>query len=877
MTPERWQAIEELYHSASEVPDEERHSFLHKVCDGDQSLVQEVESLLRHGSSPQSLLDGPAIALMAKALAVDEFQSGAPLFEGKTISHYRILEPIGRGGMGVVYKAEDLKLQRYVALKLLPQFLATDPQAQQRFEREAQAASALNHPHICTVYEIGEAEGLHFIAIELLDGETLKRRIARGPLDIAQILGTATEICDALEAAHSATIIHRDIKPSNIFITRRGSAKLLDFGVAKRAGPEPVRKTENVLSLLSTNVELRLTSPGAAIGTVAYMSPEQARGEDVDARSDIYSMGAVLYEMTTGKCAFTGKDAAEVLDAIQHRAPDPITKVNIRAPSELVRITNRAMEKDRSQRHQSASEMRADLQALRRGLETKASQRRSALVLALVVALFAMAAYGSLRVPRVREWVAGGWSSNAGREIKSLAVLPLENLTGDSSQDYFADGITNALITNLTKVGSIRVTSRTSAMQYKGSHKPLREIARELNVDAVLEGSVGHSGNRVLVSAVLVDAASDRNLWAQHYDRDLHDILQLQNELATTVALEVAGRLTPGEKSRLATKTLHVSPQAYEAYLKGEYFLNKWTAESLEKARVYFQQAINNDPSYAQGYAGLAEYYGTVAFLGVVPPREAWLKAESLLTKTLEMDPSSSKAHTLLGMLKLQFRCDRLGAEKELNRALELNPGDMGALDYHSYYLLEIGRTDEAIDEKKRVLEHDPLAVITSSELGGVYYLKAGRNDEAIAQLQKALELDANFAATHMRLGFAYENKQQYGQAVTAFEKAISLDKQPSRFFSLGEVYARWGKKREALETIRELQEMSKNGYVAPTGIALIYARLGQNRAAIAWLQKAKPDDQPRITDPGFDSLRPDPEFKALEARLAPDPNCPAL
>src|SRR5262249_51064916 len=341
----------------------------------------EVESLLRHGSTPRSVLDGPAIALMAKAMAADESESGVSLWHGKTLSHYRILEPIGRGGMGVVYKPEDLKLRRHVALKLLPQFLATDLQALQRFEREAQAASALNHPHICTVYEIGEAEGLHFIAIELLDGETLKQGIARGPLEVSETLGVATEICDALEAAHAAGIGHRDIKPSNIVLTRRGTAKLLDFGVAKRAGSELVHRRENLPSLLLTNVELRLTSPGAAIGTVAYMSPEQARGEKVDARSDIFSLGVVLYEMTTGKCAFTGRDAAEVLDEIQHRSPAPVAELNTVTPSELIRITNKAMEKDRSQRYQSAGEMRADLQALRRRLETTSNRRKVALVL----------------------------------------------------------------------------------------------------------------------------------------------------------------------------------------------------------------------------------------------------------------------------------------------------------------------------------------------------------------------------------------------------------------------------------------------------------------------------------------------------------------
>ena len=413
-------------------------------------------------------------------------------------------------------------------------------------------------------------------------------------------------------------------------------------------------------------------------------------------------------------------------------------------------------------------------------------------------------------------------------------------------------------------------------MRYKGTHKPLPEIARELNVDAVVEGSVGRSENRVRVSAELVDATNQRNLWAQNYDRDLRDVLQLQNEIAKTVAIEVSGKLNSAEETRLRSRPQRVNSQAYETYLKGQYFLDKWTAEGFEKARGYFQQTIALDPNYAQGYGGLAEYYALVAFTGTVPPRDAWLTAENLVTKSLAMDDSSSRAHTLLGMLKLQFRCDREGAEKELNRALELNPGDMNALDLHSYYLLEIGRTDEATAEKRRVLEHDPLRVITNAELG-LYLLMAGRNDEAIVQLQKAVELDPNYAAAHMRLGMAYENKLQYEQAVIKYQKAISLDRSPSRFARLGELYARWGKRNHALETIRELREMSKQQYVSPTAIAQIYARLGQSRTAIAWLQKAKTDDNPKITEPGFDSLRSDPQYKALEARLAPDPNCPAF
>jgi tetratricopeptide (TPR) repeat protein len=374
-----------------------------------------------------------------------------------------------------------------------------------------------------------------------------------------------------------------------------------------------------------------------------------------------------------------------------------------------------------------------------------------------------------------------------------------------------------------------------------------------------------------------LDAAKDQHLWARQYDRDLQDVLKLQSDLASAVALEVTGKLTSLDQTNSTRTARKVNPDAYEAYLKGEYFLNKWSKEGFDKSKDYFQHAIDLDPSYADAYAGLAEYYGTAAFLSLVPPNQAWLKAEEILAKTLAMDSRSVKAHTLLGMIKLQFRCDPAGAKKELEYALQLNPGDMNALDYHSYYLLEMGRTDEAIAEKRKVLEHDPLRVITNAELG-LYFLQAGRNDEAIAQLEKTLELDPYYADAHGQLGLAYAQKQQYSQAVMEIEKAISLIKTPAGLVSqLGEIYARWGKRQEALDTIRQLQRISKHRYVAPNLTAIIYSRLGEKSDAIAWLEKAKPEDDPKISDPGFDSMRSEPRFKTLEARLKPDPACPAF
>jgi len=449
MKPERWQVIEELYHSASDLPNGQRNSFLQEACGEDQSLLYEVESLIRHGSTSQSVLDTPAMAIMAKAIAADESKSSAPFLEGTIISHYRILAPIGRGGMGVVYKAEDLKLRRLVALKLLPQFLAADPQALHRFEREAQAASALNHPNICTVYEVDEADGLHFIAIELLEGETLKKRIARGPLEVLEILGIVIEICDALEAAHSAGIIHRDIKPSNILLTRRGRTKLLDFGVAKRIGPEFVQETEDGLSVLPGNVDLRLTSPGAAIGTVVYMSPEQASGREIDTRSDLFSLGAVLYEMTTAKCPFLGKDLADVLRKIQDRPPVPIEQLSPKAPSELIRITNKAMQKDRSRRYQRAAEMQADLQALRGRLATRTSRRKALLVPALIVMFFTLTLLFALKP----------WRTSV-QPSRRLFVLPPDGTTFNLIRD---EGSAVALSPDGTKLAFSAVDAKGTA------------------------------------------------------------------------------------------------------------------------------------------------------------------------------------------------------------------------------------------------------------------------------------------------------------------------------------------------------------------------------------------------------------------------------
>jgi len=871
MRPERWQVIEELYHSASDLPGGQRDSFLREACGEDGDLLREIESLLRHGDSPQCVFDSPAIAIVAKAIVADEIHSHTSFLEGKTISHYRIIEPIGRGGMGIVYKAEDLKLGRLVALKLLPPYLAGDPQVLHRFEREARAASALNHPNICTVYEIDEADGLHFISIELLEGETLKERIRNGPMETNQILPIGRDVCQALEAAHFAGIIHRDIKPANIFLTCSGTAKVLDFGVAKRVGPELEQRSPGNSLSSPAHFDLSLTIPGSQLGTALYMSPEQATGQPVDPRSDLFSLGAVLYEMTTGQLPFVGKSAAGVIEKIQNDAPSPIKQINPKASPGLSRIIEKALQKERSFRYQSASEMRLDLLVLRSRLEKKRSRQKVLLMSALILLALGFFFFVSLRVGRVYERTDGKSASNTTPEIKSLAVLPLVNLTGDSSQEYFVDGMTDALITNLAEISPLHVISRTSAMRYKGTRKKVSEIAKELNVDGVIEGTVMRSGDRVRIDVQLIEADNDQRLWGKSYDRKISDVLSLQSDVTQAIVAEIQVKLSYENKPS-PTGAQSVNPQAYEAYLKGAYF---YRGDDFEKAVKYYQKSVDLDPTYAPAYLGLGETYGMLAFLesGSMPPSEAWLKSETFLAKTLELDSNSSLAHALTGMNRLLRHCDRANAERELNLALRLDPGDMSTLDYHSYYLLVIGQVDQAIAEKRKVLEHDPVSVGTKSELG-MYLATAGRIDEAMQQFQDALELDPNSAMTRMRLGTAYATKREYDQAVVQIRKAIAIEKRPRWLGNLGKVYAQWGKTDESLEVIGELKEMSKQQYVSPSLTARIYALLGDSGQALAWLGKARKGDFPPPSDKDFDSIRSNPRFAQIEARIKPDTGC---
>ena len=851
MEPERWQQIEHLYHAALAVEESQRGAFLEDSCGRDEALRREVEVLLACDRQAEQFMEVPALEVMAGVLAEDSSRisnGGDGGLVGRTISHYRILERLGGGGMGVVYKAEDTRLGRQVALKFLTDELSKDRHAFERLRREARAASALNHPHICTIHDIGEHDGQQFLVMELLQGQTLKHRILCKPVQTKRLVEWGMQLADALDAAHARGIIHRDIKPANIFVTEQGQVKVLDFGLAKLL--QPVREATLTESLTETQ---------APAGTLPYMAPEQLRGERLDARTDIWAVGVVLYEMATGLRPFQEELPTALVGAILHKPVPLPTRLNSRLSPRMEGIILKALEKDPENRYQSARELAVDLRRLSASEVPAmvppwlAGARRWAFV-GLAAAFALVALLVGLNELGPREWLLGRV------RIQSLAVLPLQNLSGGTEQDYFVDGMTGALIVNLAETGLPKVISPSSSMRYKKTTKSVRQIARELNVDAIIQGSVLRTGNRVRITAQLIDGATNRELWTENYERDLQDVLALQHQVAHAIAREIKLKLAPQQEAQLASARA-VNPQAYEAYLKGSYFCAR-PGQELQGLQFY-NQAIELDPDYAAPYANLAFCYHLIAFFGLLPPSEAYGNLKRAAEKARELDERLPEAHLALAFYNLHYAWNWSEAEREYKRSLELNPNAGGTHHLYAHYLMAMGRNQEAVTETLRGAELDPIN-LTLTACRGWHCIYARRLDLGLEFLQNTLAANPNHLLALGWLGQIYSQMGKYQEAIGAYERAVSASGGNAIFLAGAALaHARAGHRREAENILSQLQErLKKEQYVPAYEIAAIYTGLGEKDQAFAWLEKALKERSVLLVyiswDPRFDLLRSD-------------------
>ncbi len=865
MDPGRWKRLRELFDAALDLPEGERDVFVARSCAGDPELRAHLDSLLRHARETGSDFDRAVAGLVDVEDAIPTRLEVV----GRTLGRYRVAEKIGQGGMGEVYRAVDTQLGRQVAIKILPERFTADPERLARFEREARLLASLSHPNIATIHGLEQVDGLRYLVLELIEGDTLRDAFDKGPLPIRRVVRLAAQIADGLAKAHEAGVVHRDLKPENLKLTGDGLVKILDFGLAKSAAPTEANDTT-----MATEPALS-TEPGRVLGTSSYMSPEQARGQEVDPRSDQFAFGSVLYEMATGRQAFAGDTEADTLAAILRQEPEPPESSGTSMPAALRRVLERCLAKDPAARYESTRDLARELQSLterswavgtegRHETEFPGPGRRTLagwIVSALLVLVLSMASFlwwrsvdrtnpEGLMTPEVRHPRSRSRSDTlevtpptaptllqAPRELASIAVLPLENL-GPAAEEYFADGMTDALITQLSKIEALRVISRTSVMRYKASRKSLPEIARELGVENVLSGSVLHGGGRVRISTQLTDAHNDRNLWAESYEENLEDVLALQSQVAKAVVDAISVEVGPAEEARI-TATRQIDPAAHEAYLRGIDAFERATSRELDfdllirASFEFFLRAIDLEPEWAEPYARLAVAYHWLASTGGVDLQaEFYPRSKAAALQALELDDTVALAHAALGWVLLNHEWDWTGAEAAYRRALELDPNT--GLGHYAFYLRHAGRYDEAIEYFERAVAREPAL---GSNQGWVIstLLCAGRPHDAEALARAGIGADPGSANAHLLLGRSLIGSSRYKEAIDALETAQQRSDNPSRFLTRSLAYARAKASHldEAQRTLRQLEEEGVDW------MPELYMALGDRGAALAQIEAA--------------------------------------
>ncbi|UCF78999.1 MAG: protein kinase [Candidatus Eiseniibacteriota bacterium] len=740
---------------------------------------------------------------------------------GKTISHYKILQKLGEGGMGVVYKAQDTRLGRTIALKFLSRELTREPAAKDRFIQEARAASALDHPNICTIHEVGETEdGQTFISMACYEGVVLKKKIELGGMDLDEVVRIAIQLAEGLAKAHGLSIVHRDIKPANVVITNDGVVKILDFGLAKLSGTT------------------RLAERGSVSGTVAYMSPEQARGASVDCRTDIWSLGVLIYEMLTGRLPFRSEYEQAVVYSILNEEPVPASSIRGEIPRELERVVEKAMAKDLDKRYASVEGILYELRRIRE----------------------------KLRHPESEEDIDSKWST------PSIAVLPFRDMSPQGDQDYFCEGMAEELINALAHIEGLRVVSRTSAFQFKGKNMDVREIGEQLGIRTVLEGSVRKAGNRVRVTAQLVNVADGYHVWSEKYDREMEDIFYIQEEISLAIVNNLKVRLVGEEKHKLLKRHTN-NLDAYNLYLEGRWFWNRRTEKDLRKAIECFNHAIAEDPLYALAYSGMADSWNALPSFGSFSPKEVYPRAREAALKALEIDDTLAEAHASLGQIKAEYEWDWAGAEAALKRATELNAAYASAHQWHANVLTFLGRFEEALEAAKRAVELDPLSLIINLNLGQTLYF-SGQHDAAAQVLRRLIEMDPAFPYAHFTLGMVYFGRSMNDQALAEFQKEEEVLTGPKPIVKewIGMLHARMCRTDKTKEVLSELLEEAKRVYVPASCVAHLYAELGETEQSFRWLEKAYEERDMwlrylRIT-PYPEPIRSDPRFEAFLIKM---------